>query len=150
MRIIKGFTLTELIITMMLIVILSLIAMPLYKGNFSNQAKIAEGYALLGTIRDAQFNYYNEYGNFLVQSESYGNNNGVSTFYDPVLGINAANNKYFTLFKYYSRKNGSSDDYHKYFSVSVYSDKAGTINRQFAMYGHYEAEVFNGNTNLSI
>ena len=154
MKRMKGFTLTEVIITMIIIVILSLVSMPIYKGRFSNQAKLAEGYALLGAIKDAQINYYNEYGNFLCCKNSYAQSLSTDAYLyytsaDPVLGINAINNKYFTSFNYDMGNVGYS--YWKYcFCVKVKSAKAGTITQIFNLTERHEIAVINGSTDLSI
>ena len=67
----KGFTLVELMITVAIVVVLSMIAGPIYK-DYTTQSKKAEVYSLVGRIRDAQINYYNEYGSFLENaSQSY-------------------------------------------------------------------------------
>ncbi|MBQ3834271.1 MAG: prepilin-type N-terminal cleavage/methylation domain-containing protein [Elusimicrobia bacterium] len=149
----KGFTLTEVIITMILVIILSLVAMPLYKGRYSNYAKIAEGYALLGTIREAQFNYYNEYGYFLRQNNSFGSgseeSSQVSTIYDPVLGISASNNRYFTSFKYATWSSGDTHFKVGFYAV-VFSAKAGTIEQTFNITKRFSPVVRNASTDLSI
>ncbi|MBQ3834182.1 MAG: prepilin-type N-terminal cleavage/methylation domain-containing protein [Elusimicrobia bacterium] len=100
----KGFTLIELVITLTIVVILSLISWPIYRSYHLREISVlAEGYALLGAIKDAQIHYYNEYGNFLHGAHSY--HQGHNEFYyytaiDPVLGINVMNNRYFSWFKY--------------------------------------------------
>ncbi|MBQ3835261.1 MAG: hypothetical protein II816_07095 [Elusimicrobia bacterium] len=156
MKRIKGFTLTEVIITMVLVITLALISMPLYKGRYSNKAKIAEGYALLGAIKDAQFNYYNEYGYFLAATHSFapGVNkpNDVFTMRDPVLGVNAVNNNYFTAFNYHVNdawNQGNPPQYTYMFIVNVRSAKAGTIIQTFNLTQKYKPSVINGSTDLS-
>ena len=101
----KGFTLVELIITMTIVVVLSLISWPIYRSfHLKEVSMLAEGYALLGSIKDAQIHYYNEYGNFLCARESFAQNqdypNNTYTSSDPVLGINVMNNRYFSKFNY--------------------------------------------------
>ena len=86
----KAFTLVELVITITLIIILTSISVPRYK-NYSLSAKKAEGYALLGAIRDAQKQYKSEYATFFSSGRSYTANH-------EVLGIDARTNKYFTNF----------------------------------------------------
>ena len=92
-RKIKGFTLVELVITIAIVIILSVISVPIYRG-YVDKAKMSEGYALLGTIISAQKAYYSEYGNFLRHEEA-----GYYTSYNEVLGIDARSNKYFTWFR---------------------------------------------------
>ena len=90
---IKGFTLIELVITITIVVILSMISVPLYK-DYMYDSKRSEGYVLLSTIRDAQLQYFAEYENFLCYDHASG---GTSyTCFDEVLGVNARLNKYFT------------------------------------------------------
>ena len=88
----NGFTLVELVIVIAIVIILSVISVPIYRG-YVDKSKMAEGYALLGTILSAQKNYYSEHGNFLEYSASKD-----QTSYEPALGIDARGNKYFTWF----------------------------------------------------
>ncbi len=44
-----GFTLVELVIVIAIVIILSVISVPIYRG-YVDKAKYAEGYALLGNI----------------------------------------------------------------------------------------------------
>ena len=88
----KGFTLVELVITIAIVIILSVVSVPIYEG-YVEKAMLSEGYGLLGLIVSAQKAYYSEYGNFLKYADSSGTTN-----YDPVLGVDARGNKYFTLF----------------------------------------------------
>ena len=87
-----GFTLVELVITIAIVIILSVISVPIYRG-YVDKAKMSEGYALLGTIFSAQKAYYSEHGNFLRSVEG-----GMVTCCNEVLGIDARGNKYFTYF----------------------------------------------------
>ncbi len=93
---IKGFTLVELVITIAIVIILSAISVPIYRG-YVDKAKWSEGYALLGTILSAQKAYFSEYGNFLDDHQSSGGVNGW-TNNETVLGIDARGNKYFSWF----------------------------------------------------
>lgn len=108
----KGFTLIELIITMTIVVVLSLISWPIYRSfHLKEISMLSEGYALIGAIKDAQIHYYNEYGNFLSGKDSYGVLNNIHTQYTaacPVLGINVMNNRYFTKFNYDHIDTGNS------------------------------------------
>ncbi len=90
-RKLKGFTLVELVITIAIVIILSVISVPIYRG-YVNKAIMSEGYALLGQILSAQKAYFSEYGNFLREQEM----SGVWTCNETVLGIDARGNKYFT------------------------------------------------------
>ncbi|MBQ3834547.1 MAG: prepilin-type N-terminal cleavage/methylation domain-containing protein [Elusimicrobia bacterium] len=105
----KGFTLVELVITIAIIIVLSSISVPIYKSYVKN-AKISEGYILLGTIRDAQKQYKAEYGRFFYSRH---------TCNDTVLGIDARANKYFTFFS----AGDGADSY--YFNAYVTSKDFG-------------------------
>ena len=89
-----GFTLVELVITIAIVIILSVISVPIYQG-YTRKAKMAEGYALLGTILSAQKAYYSEYGNFYWSPNN--KDYDWSCCY-PAIGIDARGNKYFTCF----------------------------------------------------
>ncbi|MBQ3835041.1 MAG: prepilin-type N-terminal cleavage/methylation domain-containing protein [Elusimicrobia bacterium] len=91
----KGFSLIEVIITITIIAVLSMISGPIYK-SYSDKATMAEGYALLGTIRSAQEAYFNDTGYFL--HGSYSSGKGGATCNEEVLGIDARHNKYYTSF----------------------------------------------------
>ncbi len=88
----RGFTLVELVITIAIIIILSVISVPIYRG-YVDKAELAEGYALLGAILSAQKAYYSENGTFLRD----GWNSGY-TCNETKLGVDARGNKYFTWF----------------------------------------------------
>ncbi len=90
-----GFTLVELVIVIAIVIILSVISVPIYRG-YVDKAKWSEGYALLGTLLSAEKAYYSEYGNF-YNTVGYGpGKNQVHVC--PVLGVDARGNKYFTHF----------------------------------------------------
>ena len=103
-----AFTLVELVITIAIVIILSVISVPIYRG-YVDKAKWTEGYALLGTIISAQKAYYSEYGNFLSFT-----NAGGDTDYNSVLGIDARGNKYFTVFSVGGSDNMSKDRFWGY------------------------------------
>ena len=92
----SGFTLVELVITIAIVIILSVVSVPIYQG-YTKKAKISEGYALLGLILSAQKSYYTEYGNFLHCYNGSSKSTGW-TSNDEVLGIDARGNKWFTYF----------------------------------------------------
>lgn len=94
----RGFTLIEMIIIVIVVGILSFISVPLYKGHVE-KAKLTEGYALLGALREAQLKYYVEYGEFLPSTLANGYVNYNPTCYSAVLNLDARSNKYFTIFK---------------------------------------------------
>ena len=95
----SGFTLVELVIVIAIVIILSVVSVPIYRG-YTRNAKMSEGYALLGLILSAQKAYYSQYGNFLNhdQGSTKGRDSGRSC-YEEVLGIDARGNRYFTLFE---------------------------------------------------
>ena len=90
----KGFTLVELVITIAIVIILSVVSVPIYRG-YVEKAQLSEGYALLGALISAQKAYYSEYGNF-YNSDYDGYTRWTSV--NPVLGIDVRGNKYFTWF----------------------------------------------------
>ncbi len=96
-RKLKGFTLVELVITIAIVIILSVISVPIYRG-YVNKAQMSEGYALLGLILSAQKNYYSEYGMFLDDNFSSSPVENSFTCKEEVLGIDASTNKYYTIF----------------------------------------------------
>ncbi len=103
-----GFTLVELVIVIAIVIVLSVVSVPIYRSHV-DKAKLSEGYALLGVILSAQKSYYSENGNFLKGSVGW-------TGYDPILGIDARGNKYFTWFH-----SGSTEtDPKNLFRVAVY------------------------------
>ncbi len=85
MKSMKGFTLVELVIVIVIVGILSVVAVPVYKG-YTKKAMATEGKALLGAINTSQKVYFAEWGNFAQSA--------VST----VLDVNANTNKYFTTY----------------------------------------------------
>ncbi len=106
-RKLKGFTLAELVITIAIVIILSVVSIPIYRG-YIDKAKLSEGYALLGTILSAQKAYYSEYGNFLDDIQSSFGGGHFSNF-EEVLGIDARGNQYFTRFWFDVSNNVSAD-----------------------------------------
>jgi len=85
MKSMKGFTLVELVIVIVIVGILSVVAVPVYKG-YTKKAMATEGKALLGAVNTSQKVYFAEWGNFAASA--------VST----VLDVNASTNKYFTTY----------------------------------------------------
>lgn len=65
MKKIKGFTLVELLVVIVIIGILAAVAVPIIRGNIL-RAMLTEGIAALGTIRSAQRGYF-------VENNSYQN-----------------------------------------------------------------------------
>ncbi|MDD3922982.1 MAG: type IV pilin protein [Endomicrobiaceae bacterium] len=84
-----GFTLTELIIALVILVILALVAIPVYRG-YVRKGIATEGKALLGEINAAQQIYYSRHGKYY--SGTSGQQIGAS------FGVDARRNKYFTTY----------------------------------------------------
>lgn len=85
----KGFTLTELVITMIIVGILALIAVPVYR-TYVREGIATEGKALLGEINAAQQVYYSRNGEYYAGTA--GQQMGAS------FGVDARRNKYFTSY----------------------------------------------------
>jgi prepilin-type N-terminal cleavage/methylation domain-containing protein len=85
----KGFTLTELIIVLIIIAILTAVAIPIYT-KYNRRAMTVEAKSLLATINTSQRAYYANYNGFL---DIYG-----TVDYSPELSVDARENKYFTSF----------------------------------------------------
>jgi prepilin-type N-terminal cleavage/methylation domain-containing protein len=85
----KGFTLVELVIVIVIVGILSIVAVPIYRG-YTRKAMASEGKSLLGSIQTSEKIYYAEYGNFYTITGS--------TAYNPLLDVDARANKYFTAY----------------------------------------------------
>jgi type IV pilus assembly protein PilE len=81
----KGFSLIELVIVIVIIGILTVIAMPIYRG-YAKKAMATEGKSLLGAVLTAQKVYFSEFNRFVTGTQSV------------LLGIDPAANKYFTTF----------------------------------------------------
>jgi len=89
MRKAKGFTLVELVIVIVIVGILSIVAVPIYRG-YTRKAMATEGKSLLGTIQTAQKVYYAEWAEF------YSDVTGADQV--TALDVDARPNKYFTSF----------------------------------------------------
>jgi len=89
MRKTKGFTLVELVIVIVIVGILSIVAVPIYRG-YTRKAMATEGKALLGAIQTAQKIYYAENAFFFPQTNA--------TSFSSILDVDARSNKYFTSF----------------------------------------------------
>ena len=90
----KGFTLVELIVTVAVVLVLAMVSVPIYK-SYREKAKISEAYALLGAIKTAQINWYNQNSCFYYR---WYNDEDNMTSFEPALGVDARSNNYFTLF----------------------------------------------------
>ena len=117
-----GFTLVELIIVILIVIVLSSISGPIYRKYLVN-TKVSEGYLLLSTIRKAQFAYYDEWGTFLRGYESCVKSYGGETCNETVLNIDARGNKYFTKFSV----NIPEKDCKYYFKATAISKDLGNL-----------------------
>ena len=85
----KGFTLVELVIVIVIVGILSIVAVPIYRG-YTRKAMGTEAKSLLGSIQTAQKVYYAENATFLTS--------GVTDFNED-LDVDGRSNKYFKDFQ---------------------------------------------------
>ena len=93
----KGFTLVELVIVIIIVGILSIVAVPIYRG-YTRKAMASEGKALLGTIQTSEKVYFAEYASFRAASGNF----------DSVLDVDARSNKYFTSFSITTAGSGAT------------------------------------------
>ena len=84
----KGFTLVELVIVIVIVGILSIVAVPIYRG-YTRKAMASEGKSLLGTIQTSQKVYFAEYAEYMAVE---------ATGFNELLDVDARSNKYFTRF----------------------------------------------------
>ncbi len=81
----KGFTLVELVIVIVIVGILSVVAVPVYRG-YTKKAMATEGKALLGALNTSQKVYFAEWAMFATGAQS------------AALDVDASTNKYFTTY----------------------------------------------------
>lgn len=117
MKNMKGFTLVELIIVIVIVGILSIVAVPVYKG-YTKKAMGTEAKSLIGSIATAERVYFAEYSNYWATSTSgtAQAGSGQLTGYDKVLDVDARNNKYFTG---YTVSTNQGDDDSAIFTATV-------------------------------
>ncbi len=84
----KGFTLVELVIVIVIVGILSIVAVPIYRG-YTRKAMGTEAKSLLGSIQTAEKVYYAEMSEYLV---------GPNISFEKTLDVDARANKYFTQY----------------------------------------------------
>ncbi len=84
----SGFTLIELVVVLVIIGILSIVAVPMYRGYVS-RAMAAEGRALLGSVAASEKIYYAEHGGYFVVG---------NTGFDVTLDVDARMNTYFQTY----------------------------------------------------
>ena len=85
----KGFTITELIVAVIIVAILALISVPIYR-RYVRQSMASEGKKLLGEIAAAQEIYFARYGKFFAGS--------VGQEFSGAFGVDARRNRYFRGF----------------------------------------------------
>jgi prepilin-type N-terminal cleavage/methylation domain-containing protein len=85
----KGFTLVELIIVIVIVGILSIVAVPIYRG-YTKKAIATEAKALLGAIVTSEKVYYAEFGQYFEITTATG--------YVKELDVDARSNKYFSQY----------------------------------------------------
>ena len=98
----KGFTLVELVIVIVIVGILSIVAVPIYRG-YTRKAMGTEAKSLLGSIQTAQKVYYAEYAEFLNLSGS--------TTFNEALDVDARSNKYFKSFTVTATKDANNPSF---------------------------------------
>ena len=85
-----GFSLTELVITLIIVAMLAIVAIPIYRG-YVKKGIATEGKSLLGEINAAQQIYYTRHGRYSAGTE--GQN------FSRALGISTERAKYFTSWR---------------------------------------------------
>ncbi len=90
MKKIKGFTLVELVIVIVIVGVLSIVAVPIYRG-YTRKAMVTEGKSLLGSILNAEKIYFAEHSNYKITPVE-----GIG--FDADLDVDTRANKYFTIF----------------------------------------------------
>lgn len=113
----KGFTLVELIIVIVIVGILSIVAVPIYRG-YTQRAKWSEGKALAAAVITAQRVYYSENGAWYEVSSWVD--------HDSVLSVDARENKFFKKVK-----TGFSAQYENVVCAAVLSESEDIVVYQF-------------------
>ncbi|MBO7610617.1 MAG: prepilin-type N-terminal cleavage/methylation domain-containing protein [Elusimicrobia bacterium] len=88
---IKGFTFPEVIITIAIVGILSMAAVPVYKGYVRKSISV-EGKSLLAEVNAAEQIYFARNGSFYPTTANGAGDDKL------ILGVNAEKNKYFTSY----------------------------------------------------
>ena len=96
----KGFTLIELVVVLVIIGILSVIAVPMYRG-YIRRAMASEGRALVGTIATGERVYYAQHSSFapIGATNSSGSMDLDGDTNPGDIDVDARMNTYFRLFQ---------------------------------------------------
>jgi len=113
----KGFTLVELVIVIIIVGILSIVAVPIYKG-YTDRAKESEAKALLGSINTSEKVYFAEFSEFYTSGDNY-------TSVCSRLSLDSGANKYYSGFKVTAH--GSAGDDNVYFVAEVTPNAGSTV-----------------------
>ena len=108
----RGFTITELIITLVVAGILAIVVVPTYRGYVKRGVE-TEGKALLNEIDSAQQIYYSRHGQYYAGTANQ--KHGAS------FGVDTRRNKYFTSYSITTYSDG------RYIANANYKDKILTI-----------------------
>lgn len=111
----KGFTLVELVIVIVIVGILSIVAVPIYRG-YSRKSMATEGKALLGVIQSSERALFAENSSFLGVEE---------TDFSEELDTDARPNRYFRSFTVIS--NNLTGDDARYTAITTGSSNASGI-----------------------
>lgn len=82
----SGFSLTDLVVTLVVVAIIAIVAIPIYRG-YVKRGIAAEGNALLGEINAAQQIYYTRHGQYFDGTAAVN--------FDRSLGVSTKRAKYF-------------------------------------------------------
>ncbi len=108
----NGFSLTELALTLAIVAVIAIIAVPVYRG-YVKRGVATEGNSLLGEINAAQQIYYTRHGRYFAGTEG-------QTF-SRALGISTERAKYFTSWRI-----DAADDVQS-FTAYAYSSEGHTL-----------------------
>ena len=111
----NGFTLVELVIVIVIVGILSIVAVPIYRG-YTRKSIATEGKALLGVIQMSERAYFAETSTYIAVS---------NTSFSQDLDTDARSNKYFRSFTVVS--NNSTGDDARYTATTSGIDAASGI-----------------------
>lgn len=95
----QAFSLTELVITLVIVAILAIVAIPIYRG-YVKKGIATEGKSLLGEVNAAQQIYYARHGKYFAGS--------AGQQFSGSLGVNSSRNKYFTSYDIQTSADGQS------------------------------------------